>query len=375
MITLVIDEHIPFIKGVLEPFARVIYARGGMIDRKAALEADGLIIRTRTRCDARLLEGTPVKLIATATIGFDHIDTEYCDSKGIKWFHAPGCNSGSVKQYIASVLASLQINHGFDLRGKKTGIVGAGHVGSKVAGLAGILGMTPLLNDPPRARIEGDGNFVSLEEIMETADIITFHVPLIHNGADKTFHLADREFFYKLLRKPFIINTSRGQVVETNAVKEAVRNGAIAGYIADVWENEPFIDQELLDWSILGTPHIAGYSVEGKANGTAACVRAASRYFGFGLENWFPPALPQSLNTVIQLDAKIKTNDQLVAEAILSTYDVREDDQDLKKDPSQFEQLRNHYHIRREFEAFKIPGNNLNLELIDFLSGLGFTLI
>ena len=203
MITIVVDDHIPFLKGILEPYAKIIYASGGHIDHKLASQADGLIIRTRTKCDADLLDGTPVKFITTATIGFDHIDMDYCLEKEIEWHHAPGCNASSVGQYMASVLVMLALKHGFILQGKKIGIIGVGHVGSKVGELARTLGMIPLLNDPPRERNENHGSFISLEEIQEMADIITFHVPLTHDGPDKTYHMADESFFEKLRKKPF----------------------------------------------------------------------------------------------------------------------------------------------------------------------------
>jgi erythronate-4-phosphate dehydrogenase len=372
MLTLIIDEHIPFIKGILEPFARIIYARGGQIDRKMARIADGLIIRTRTSCDATLLDGTPVKFIATATIGYDHIDTEYCNQKGISWHHAPGCNASSVKQYIASVMANLILKHDYDLEGRKIGVVGVGHVGSKVARLARILGMAPLLNDPPRERQEAGGRFVSLEEIQETCDIITFHVPLIPGGSDKTFHIAGKNFFERLGKRPVVINTSRGAVNDTKSVKKAIRHGLISAYIADVWENEPDPDPELLEMAKIATPHIAGYSLEGKANGTAACVRAASDFFGFGLGNWYPPLLPPPLNELIQPDTRELADEQLVAEAILATYDVMNDDIPFRNDPVQFEDLRNFYPVRREFEAFKIKLNNSNPDLFAILQSLGF---
>jgi len=374
MLTLIADDHIPFLKGILEPYAKIIYAKGGRIDKKLALQADGLIIRTRTLCNADLLEGTPVKFIATATIGYDHIDTDYCSDKGISWHHAPGCNSSSVRQYIASVLITLSIKHGFSLQGKKIGIIGAGHVGSKVAQLAEASGMIPLLNDPPRERIEKQGGFVSVEEIQETADIITFHVPLTYEGPDKTFHLADEGFIKRLGKRPLLVNTSRGPVIDTVAVKNALRAGKISGFAADVWENEPDTDKELLGMAEIATPHIAGYSVEGKANGTAACVQAASRFFNFGLDQWYPAFLPLPENPLIEINALNKTDEQIIAEAILATYDVMRDDARFRHDPSQFEYLRNYYPVRREFEAFTVKTTNSSPGLKQNLINIGFSI-
>lgn len=373
MFTLVIDDHIPFIKGILEPYAKIIYARGGLIDRALALQADGLIIRTRTFCNENLLEGTPVKFIATATIGYDHIDTSYCLERNISWNHAPGCNSSSVRQYLASALVTLALKNNFSLQGKKIGIIGAGHVGSKVARIAEALGMVCLLNDPPRDRAESHGGFVTIEEIQESADIISLHVPLTHEGPDMTFHLADEVFFRRLRKKPFLINTSRGPVVETNSVKNAVCWGDISGFVADVWENEPALDLELMNVARIATPHIAGYSVEGKANGTAACVRSASRFFDFGLNDWHPSHLPPPANPVIELNAGNKSDEQVISEAIRASYNIMNDDAAFRKDTSQFENLRNHYPVRREFEAFQVHLANSRPELLASLHKIGFS--
>jgi erythronate-4-phosphate dehydrogenase len=249
-----------------------------------------------------------------------------------------------------------------------------GHVGTKVAQLANDLGMIPLLNDPPRERNENISGFVSLEEIQATADIITFHVPLSLEGRDKTYHMADREFFEKLRKKPLVINSSRGSVVETNAVKAAIIASEISGFAADVWENEPDLDLELMKMADIATPHIAGYSVEGKANGTAACVQAASRFFNFGIDNWFPSPLPLPENPLIEINAGAKTDEQVIFEAILSSYDVLKDDSYFRRDPSQFENLRNHYAVRREFGAFSVNVANSLAGIEQELADIGFKL-
>lgn len=374
MPTIVIDDHIPFIKGILEPFAKVIYAKGGQIDRSLAMLADGLIIRTRTRCNAALLEGTPVRFIATATIGTDHIDTGYCESNHISWHHAPGCNSSSVRQYIASTLVTLAKKQNLVLEGKKIGIIGAGHVGSKVAQLAEAFGMIPVLNDPPRERSEKTGAFVNLEEIQKTCDFVSLNVPLTLEGPDRTYKMVDGKFFDGLGKKPFLINTSRGEIADTIAVKSAILTGKIAGFAADVWENEPDADLELIGMADIATPHIAGYSVEGKANGTAVCVNAASRFFGFGFENWYPPLFPGPENPDIMIDAGKKTALQIITESILSCYDVMRDDELFRQDPSQFENLRNFYPVHREFGAYTLKSNPLPTHLQKSLSSIGFNL-
>jgi erythronate-4-phosphate dehydrogenase len=372
MVTIVADKHIPFLHGALEPYARVVYLAGDRIGRADLEHADGLITRTRTVCDEAMLRGSPVRFIATATIGFDHIDADYCEAHGIRWHHAPGCNSSSVTQYIGSALAHLAISANHKIPGKTIGIIGVGNVGKKAANLAIRLGLKVLLNDPPRERAEGQAGFTSMEEIAETADIISLHVPLNPDGIDKTVQLADETFFSRLRRSPVLINTSRGPVVETSAVKSAVKHGWVSAYIADVWENEPDIDSGLLALAEIGTPHIAGYSVEGKANGTAACVRAASRFFGFGMDDWYPEQLPTPANPIIHLVSAGKSNERLMYEAILKSYNILEDDRRLRRDPASFESLRNHYPVRREFGAFTVKLDESRPEPILKLKSLGF---
>jgi len=375
MIRIVADEHIPFLKGVLEPFASVQYLRGDRISFSDLKQADGLIIRTRTKCDATLLHGTSVRFIATATIGFDHIDTAYCQSNGISWHHAPGCNAGSVRQYVASALAAWAIKRNISLSGKTIGIVGVGNVGRKIVRLAGYLGMNPLLNDPPRERTEGTAGFTSIEEIMAEADIITFHVPLNHTGPFPTKYLINDSFLHKLNRKPLLINTSRGEVSDGDAIINALKKEKITGYITDVWEDEPRPDPDLIRWSEIATPHIAGYSVEGKANGTAACVRAFQHHFHLGPLEWYPSDLPLPDHPVIYTGREEISDEKAILEAIIHSYDITTDDCVLRDDPSKFEFYRNHYPARREFEAFSvcIPGDRHGLA--DKLKELGFRVV
>ncbi|MCW8848857.1 MAG: 4-phosphoerythronate dehydrogenase, partial [Melioribacteraceae bacterium] len=241
-IKIVADDKIPFLKGVLEPFVQVEYFPGSKISSEKIIDADALIIRTRTKCNKDLLEGTNVKLITTATIGTDHIDVEYCEQNNIKWINAPGCNSTSVMQYITSALLSLAEKQNFILSDKTIGIVGVGNVGSKIKKIAETLGMNVLVNDPPRERLEGGNEFSNLEILKSESDIITFHVPLIREGIDKTYHLADETFFNQLTKKLIIINSSRGEVIKTSALKDSVSKGKISNIVLDVWENEPDID-------------------------------------------------------------------------------------------------------------------------------------
>ena len=349
----VCDSAIPFLKGALEPYCQVVYAHGSEICREMVMDADALVIRTRTRCNATLLEGTKVRFIATATIGYDHIDTQWCESNGIRWTNAPGCNSWSVQQYIGSLLVTMSRTLGFSFRERTLGIVGAGNVGSKVARLAALLGFRVLLCDPPRARREGSGQFVSLDEIISRSDIITLHVPLIRDGEDATFHLFDDSRLASMNRNQILINSSRGEVVDGAALKNALAQKKILAASLDVWENEPQIDTQLLSLLFTGTPHIAGYSVDGKATGTTMSVQALGKFFDLPCRDWEVTKVPQSVQpSEFSIDTTGKTPQEVLADAILHTYDIRTDDAALRADVASFEKQRSHYPVRREFPAF-----------------------
>ncbi|NWJ51630.1 MAG: 4-phosphoerythronate dehydrogenase PdxB [Bacteroidetes bacterium] len=369
---IIIDDKIPYIKGALESVAEVIYLPGSKTTPEVVKDADAIITRTRTHCNEKLLAGSSVRFIATATIGFDHIDTAYCDKAGIVWTNAPGCNSKSVEQYVASVLMVMALKNGITLSGKTIGIVGVGNVGSKVAHICEIFGMKVLLNDPPRARKEGIQGFVELDEILEKADVITLHVPLNMDGVDQTYHLADEAFFAKAKKKPIFINSCRGEVVENEALKKAILSKQVVGATIDCWENEPDIDTKLLDLIDLGTPHIAGYSKDGKANGTSMSVQAVSKFFGLGLDSWECLNVELPASTLIKIDGKDKTEQQIFSEAILTTYDIRNDDQALRNSVVSFEKLRGDYPVRREFPVFEIKATHLNSSMIEKLRAIGF---
>ncbi|MCF6356342.1 MAG: 4-phosphoerythronate dehydrogenase PdxB [Draconibacterium sp.] len=371
---IITDNKIPYIKGALESFAEVVYLPGNQTTAEVVKDADALITRTRTKCTREILEGSSVKFIATATIGFDHIDTEYCKQAGIKWTNAPGCNAESVNQYITSALFSWSMKNRTDLKDKTIGIVGVGNVGSRVAKTCKILGMNVLLNDPPRERTEGNDKFVSLKAIQEKADIITFHVPLNRGGKDSTYHLVDKEFLLNLNKKPLVINSCRGEVFDTKAVISAVDNYLISGLIIDCWENEPNIDLNLLNKVDFGTPHIAGYSKDGKANGTKMSVRAVSRFFNLGIDNWKPEHIEMPENTTIEIDGNQRREYSILAEAVLSTYNIENDFDALKDSPELFEKLRGDYPVRREFDTFTIHAKNIEEKTLDKLKALEFSI-
>lgn len=369
---IIIDDKIPYIRGAFESVAEVVYLPGSKTTAGIVKDADAIVTRTRTICNEKLLAGSSVKFIATATIGYDHIDTDYCDSVGIKWTNAPGCNSKSVEQYIASTLMVLAQRKGWNLSEKTIGVVGVGNVGSKVARIAEIFGMKVLLNDPPRERAEGSAQFVDLQTVMDEADIITLHVPLNMKGEDATYHLADTDFFSKLKKKPVLINSCRGEVTKTNAVKEALKSESITAFVCDCWENEPDIDLELLRMTEIATPHIAGYSKDGKATGTLMSVQAISKFFKLGLENWQPTGVEAPLEPVFELNGEGLTEQQIISKAILHTYDIRNDDKAFRNNTEKFEHLRGDYPVRREYPAFTVIAKNIKSETIEKFKQLGF---
>jgi erythronate-4-phosphate dehydrogenase len=349
---IVADDKIPFLKGVLEPFAEMVYMPGDAISGKDLLDADALLTRTRTKCNRELLEGTGVKFIGTATIGYDHIDTEYCEEKGITWKNAPGCNAGSVNQYVASALSYLLAKFHTPAKRKVLGVVGVGHVGSRVVQTAEMLGMQVYLCDPPRVREQGSCGFISMDGIIRECDIITFHVPLNREGQDKTWHMIDDAWLRKVKKGTILMNTSRGEIADTQALKRALKDRHLGALVADVWENEPGIDQELLSLCTLATPHIAGYSADGKARGTSMIVHELSQFFDLGIDGW-EPLLPLPPNSnLITIDCQDKDEDWILSRLFTATYDIIKDDEMLRKSPSSFEKLRGSYPVRREFNAY-----------------------
>lgn len=367
---IIADHKIPFLQGVLEPYAEVTYVPGRNITNERIRNASALVIRTRTICNETLLKGTGVKFIATATIGYDHIDTKWCEAYGIQWANAPGCNSSSVMQYIASVLITLSRLKKEALEGKTLGVIGVGHVGSKVAALGKLLGMQVLLNDPPRARKEGVDGFSDLNDLLRKSDIVSLHVPLEKQGPDATWHMADAVFFEQMKKGAWFINSSRGSVTNNKALLRAINDHKLGAVALDVWEGEPEIDRELLTEVAIATPHIAGYSADGKAAGTAMAVRSLARFFGLPLASWYPSELPQPQHPVIDL-AGVPAKEQL-ADAILHTYSVLQDDNRLRLLPETFEAQRENYPIRREFPAYTVKNYVPSKEHEDKFRTLGF---
>lgn len=341
---IIVDDKIPFIRPALTQLANEVrYLPGSSITASDVKDADVLIVRTRTRCDRQLLQGSKVRFIATATIGFDHLDTDFLRSAGITWVNAPGCNASSVAQYVHSCLLLLARDCGLDLTHTTVGLIGVGHVGKAITEVLRPLGVRILLNDPPREHAEGKaaGPFHSLQTLQEQCDILSFHTPLVRQGQWPTFHLADEAFLHHLPGRPYLINTSRGEVVDNAALERALDEGIIRQAIIDTWENEPHIRLGLLQKAYLATPHIAGYSADGKANATRMVLQALCKWMGrpmnFDIQ---PPALPSSLHLSTHPD-----------ERALQLYDPTRDSLLLKASPESFERIRGDYPLRREFVA------------------------
>lgn len=342
----VVDDKIPFIREPLEKLAdKVIYKPGTAISREDVRDTDALIVRTRTHCNAELLEGSKVSFIATATIGFDHLDTAYLERAGIAWANCPGCNADSVGQYIRSCLLLLEKEKGYDLSHTTVGLVGIGHVGQAVIKAIRPLGVHILKNDPPlQERLTQSGlpvgDFTDLQSLQQHCDIISFHTPLVRTGSYPTFHLADKQFFDGLEKHPVIINTSRGPVADDHALYEALLDGRVSDAIVDTWEDEPHIHLPLLQRVYIGTPHIAGYSADGKANAARMTLKAFCRHFG--LSSSFEikiPRLPHDATPHGNLSDK---------ELALALYNPHNDSERLKSHPDLFEELRGNYPLRRE---------------------------
>ncbi len=366
------DAHIPYLEDVAQQFGEVEFLPGNQFTKEAIKDKDALIVRTVTHFGEDILSGTNVKLICSATIGYDHIDTEYCDSHNVAWRTAPGCNASSVEQYVTSSLLHLADKYEFDIASKTIGIVGVGNVGSKVAAACRKLGMKVLLNDPPRAIIEPENSnmFVDLDIIKQEADIITFHTPLTRKDEHKTYHLANEEFFNSLAKTPYIINSSRGSVISADAIKKAIINNKIAGAVIDCWENEPNIDKELLELVDIATPHIAGYSADGKWTATKMSLENINSFFNLGINPIKLMEMPKPENPII--DLKDIPKEKQLAHAIWATYLPTTESDSLKAEPEKFTWFRANYPLRREYLAYRII--NADSDVVKILKKLGFSI-
>jgi len=390
---IVADENIPYATEAFGSLGDVIPLPGRKIDPASIVDAEILLVRSITEVNASLLEGSRVRFVGTATIGTDHVDEEYLHSRGIAFASAPGSNANSVAEYVVAALLTTARRKNFPLKGKTIGVIGVGNCGSRVAKKAEALGMRVLLNDPPLWRQTGNKRFRPLEELF-SADILTLHVPLTYEGIDATYHLVDEAFLSKLRPECILMNTSRGPVVDNLALATALGSGKIGGAVLDVWENEPVIDIGLLDRVNLATSHIAGYSLDGKANATAMMYRAACRFFGAEAKWELASVLPKPYCERIEISRHKQRNtkratsfatvaesdEDVIADTVRRVYDIERDDAALRElhgvDPDErghfFDDLRKNYPERREFHNTEVVLPDSARRLAESLSGLGF---
>ncbi|MHB8851949.1 MAG: 4-phosphoerythronate dehydrogenase [Ignavibacteriaceae bacterium] len=372
---LVVDENISFAEEAFSQFGEVRLLPGRKITRETLLSADALIVRSITKVDENLLRDTPVKFVGTATIGTDHIDLEYLKSNKIIFKDAAGCNADAVAEYVFTSISLLANEYSFSFEEKTLGVIGVGNIGSRVARLAESVGMKVLKNDPPLQRRTGSNEYVSLEKALN-ADIITFHVPLNLEGVDKTFHLINAEKLSSLKRGTILINASRGQVIDNSVLVKFIKEKSLLVNL-DVWENEPDINIDLLNQVCIATPHIAGYSLEGKINGTVIIYNALCSFLKV------KPMWNPIFQKVRENEITINYNGKLTAtltNIFKSAYAIKEDDARMrrienleKKDRSAyFDKLRKEYPFRREFSNYKAVISNGDERILNIIKNFRF---
>jgi erythronate-4-phosphate dehydrogenase len=368
--TIVADENIAMAAEAFSHLGDVILKPGREITSSELQEADALIVRSVTEVNSQLLNNSKVSFVGTATIGTDHIDIDYLNSAGISFASAKGCNADAVTEYIFTVIIELVLEEKINFPDFSMGIIGAGNIGSRVAKIASSAGIKTVINDPPLELINPNPNYVSLDEAL-AADVITFHVPLNLTGPYRTYHLIDEGGINSLNSEKIIINTSRGAVIDNKALSQNIELKKLTT-ILDVWENEPNINKELLYKAFIATPHIAGYSAEGKINGTYMIYKSLCKHFNTKPE-WYPN-LPSVDEAPIESDT---------FNFIKKVYDIRKDDQELKQyvkivssaNPHYFDVLRKNYKVRREFPNYSLKAGDKLAQHKDFLRALRFNLI
>lgn len=378
---IVADQNIPSVKECFSSLGEVTTAGGRQMTPDLVRDADILLVRSITKVGPELLDGSRVKFVATATIGFEHVDLDYLAAKGIGFASAPGSNANSVAEYITAALLVLARKKKWTLEGKSIGIVGVGNVGSRVETKARALGMNVVLNDPPLARQTGDAKYRPLEELFN-CDFITMHTPLTKQGPDATYHLADERFFASLKPGAVFMNTSRGKVHDENALRRAMESGRLAAVVLDVWETEPAINPWLLQKVDISTPHIAGYSFDGKVKGLMMIYQAACKHFNVSPAHVITDFLPEPPVPQIKLtgDDIKKPDEVLLHDVVQQIYVLNRDDfntrEILLQPESQrgpfFDNLRKNYPVRREFQNTAVLLPDAHSGMGQKLAGIGF---
>jgi erythronate-4-phosphate dehydrogenase len=379
---IIADENIPFVKECFGTIGDVTLMPGRDITAQIVSDSDLLLVRSITPVNAQLLTKSDVRFVGTATIGTDHIDKDYLVDHNIAFASSPGSNANSVAEYVIAALLSVANKHKITLEGKSIGIIGVGNVGSKVEKKVTALGMKPFLNDPPLQRATSDPKYLLLDKLLG-CDFISLHTPLTFEGIDKTCHLADEAFFKSLKPDCIFLNTARGAVHDTAALKAAIKSGHLKATVLDVWENEPDIDNELLGLVDISTPHIAGYSFDGKVAGMMMLYDAVCKYFDLQPAKRIKDFLPVPEVPEIEITGDITDDQQIIHQTVQQVYAINRDDFNTreilmttqKEKAAFFDQLRKNYPIRREFQNTKIKLTAKGIAaktLADKLTGLGF---
>lgn len=375
------DENIPLVEAFFGSFGEIRRQPGRAFSADALAEADVLLVRSVTRVNADLLAGSPVRFVGTCTIGTDHLDQDYLAAADIAWASAPGCNARGVVDYVLGSLLALAEVAGCRLDERCYGVVGAGQVGSRLVEVLRGLGCRVLVCDPPRQEREG-GDFVSLDEVLEHCDAISLHTPLSADGRWPTRHLLDAERLARLRPGAWLINASRGAVVDNAALHALLMRRPDVEAVLDVWEGEPLVDVALAEHCRIATPHIAGYSLEGKARGTAQIYRAFCAHLGLQPELELDSLLPEAWLPQLTLHADADP-DWAVAALCRAVYEPRRDDADFRRslrggEPerrAEFDRLRKAYPPRREIPGLKVELRGQAPELAARIRALGAVLL
>lgn len=378
---IVADENIPLLDAFFEGFGEIRRYPGRSIDRAAVADADVLLVRSVTQVDRALLEGSKVRFVGTCTIGTDHLDLEHFAQAGIRWASAPGCNARGVVDYVLGSLLTLAEIEGLPLSERRYGIVGAGQVGGRLVQVLRGLGWDVQVCDPLREAQEG-GDFVSLEHILEHCDVISLHTPLIRSGPHPTWHLFDDARLRALKPGTWLINAARGPVIDNAALGRVLLEREDLQAVLDVWEREPAVDPALAECCVIATPHIAGYSLDGRRRGTAQIYQALCGFLGRGVEIHLDDLLPKPWLGEVSLSADTEPAWAL-AMLCRGVYDPRRDDSDLRRSLGvdiarqrlAFDQLRKHYPPRREIEGVRVRIDGPAPALERIVTALGAVLV
>jgi erythronate-4-phosphate dehydrogenase len=380
-VKIVADANIPLLAEAFSPVGEVVALPADRLTPQAVHDADALLVRSVTTVNETLLAGSRVRFVATATIGVDHIDQAYLAAQRIGFASATGSNARSVAEYVIAAMTVLGERGGYDFRSKVLGIIGCGNVGGRLARMAIGLGMKVLVNDPPLARQTHDPRYLPLEAMAE-ADIVTFHVPLTREGPDATYQMINARLLGMLKPAAVVFNTSRGGVADPAALAAARDSGRLAAMVLDVWQGEPNIDVAMVRRTAIATPHIAGYSYDGKVNGTRMVLEAFRKHFGID-RTWDPaPLMPPAANPEIELPDGLGIVPAL-RQVIRAAYDIEADDGRLRAIADQpaeargrfFTDLRKNYPVRREFPATTVRMEPLDVELEQALGTLSFPVV